>query len=601
MSENDRDLDEVAQFLSSFQDYFHADDEVLGRIISAREVQNAIEYQELLDDTTCARYLLSLRNGANARDLDLKERLQEREKQSRNTSRDVKLIHRMLKRFEVWMTKDLARSMFMPTSDSETGGAAPLLNFPSAESLGLQFPTEGVSCSRKRRRDNESQPTSNTLMLPPNRWTWQEYFRLSNMVSMLETPEAILKANQSFANASTVVTLKRSDSTYEKALTAADLVALWVRAQRNTGAWRLLTQLFTIEKVRQHREEVVVAYDGKSGKRLVTRRREDDNDNDEEYTATYAGNDSKTHIASLKDSILMDNLVEWAIVNQVFFTQKYIVEGIESGSIPDVSFDIPAEAHDLSPSQETLVAARQTEHSRPTEERVALYSQYASLVGSVLLILPGDRVLDIPAMLLEQPLIRKGDKPTPFIVASYMPSYFVKLKPGSFVKGADFVQNDRHDGIFYLLPVICLRQLTYLQACLKMRPHVPSPKAHASREWARMSVSDLPGVVCLTPRQLLRRLAQSKAIDRSIEIAVATKASIRDDPGREDMQCLENQMTDSVEREDRSRFWRAVSFDEQEWAMMSNISAFPGLRTKRANFLARTLPSLSPHLLPIQI
>jgi hypothetical protein len=595
MSENDRDLTEVAQFLTSFQGYFHADDEVLGRIISAKEVQNAIEYQEFLEDMTRTRYSLSLRNGAKAtgKDLDLTKRLEERVKQIRDTSGDVKLIHRMLKRFEVWMTKDLTRSMFMPFSHNETAGAAPLLNFPNAASLGLQVPTERVSCPRKRRRDNESQPSSTTLMLPPNRWTWHEYFRLSYMVSMLKTPDAIFKANQSFASAATVVLCRRDVSTQKRALTAADLVALWVRAQRNTCAWRHLTQLFTFEKVRRQPEEVAITHDNKSGKRLDARRREDDHDNSEEYAATYVGHDSKALTGSLKYSILMDNLVEWAVVNQVLFTQMYLTEGIESSSIPEISFDVPAEALEGHPSQEPLVQSptsefplteRQTEHSRPTEERVALYTQNASLVGTVLLILPGDRVLDIPATLLKQPLIRMGDKPTPFIVASYMPSYFVKLKPGTFVEDADFVQNDRHDGMFHLLPVICLRQLTYLQGFMKMRQPVPSPKAHVSREWAKMRIIDLPGVVSLTPRQLLRRLTRSKAIDRSIGIAVAKKASIGDDTGYAEMQCLENQMPDSVEWDDMSRFWSAVTLDERASARMSKIGSFPELRTKESEW-----------------
>ena len=594
MSVDVGDLEEVAQFLTSFQDYFQADDELLERVISPEEVQDAIVYQELLEEATCARYVLSLKNGDRVRSSRVEKQLQKTATQLRGTSRDVKLIHRMLKRFEVWMTKHLARTMFaIPPSQSEMAGKASMLNFPSVASLGLLIDIGRASPPRKRRRKSGSNWTS-SLMLPPNHWTWREYFRLGYMVSLLESPEAVLEANQSFVDDKSVMLRSQegAESSHEKPLSAANLVSLWVRAQRSTNAWRLLTQLFKIDKARQQTEEVTVAGNGKSGKRLLVLQREGDHVPADEYVAKYVGNDSQVLSAFQKESVLMDTLVVWAVTNQVMFTQKYMVEGLETGHIPDVRLDVPAEAYELNSSRgpfgqpaatQANPAERQTKDSGPTDERVARYTHYASLVGSVVLILPGDPVRDIPAWFLEQSLIRLDDKPTPFIVASYLPSFFVDLKPGGCVKDRDSCRNNRDDGMFQLLPVMCFQQLAHLQSLTEIRQDLPSQSGKETHNSANFSLIDLPGLVSLNPGQLLRRMDQSRAIEQAIGVAIAREASLRGDPTLDDTNCSKNHSSCLEARDEGYRFWNASAFGKRPDARLSTNGAFLGVHTEESD------------------
>ena len=358
MRDDEQNLLEVSQFLTTFQDYFRADDEQLGRNIAPRDVRHAIDYQDLLEEHIRLRYTVSLNSDSGdtaPAESNLKQQLQEKERELQDTSPDIKLIHRILKRFEVWMTKDLAQKVFMmPPSRNEAHGGAPMLNLPSAAYMGL-VTTEGAPFPRRRRWKTKSPtPAAKTLLLPPTRWTWQEYLRLSCMVSFLPTPEARRNANQSTITATNVVFQGRKEDLKAAEgvkLSPADLVALWVRAQRNTSAWRHLTQLFVIEKVTRRKEKICIAAAGTSGKKLVVAPQDDEDAVEEDYVANYVGNHSKLSSMIRKDSHPMDSLVEWAVTNQVLFTHKYMVEGIENGSIPKTALNIPSEAYELGPLQ----------------------------------------------------------------------------------------------------------------------------------------------------------------------------------------------------------------------------------------------------------
>lgn len=156
-------------------------------------------------------------------------------------------------------------------------------------------------------------------------------------------------------------------------------------------------------------------------------------------------------------------------------------------------------------------------------ERLRRYNYYASLVGATLLVLPGDPILDIPAHFIRSNWV-KTDRATPFIVASYLPSHFADLKAGSCIKTAEDNASDCFDGIFHLLPVMDNKQLKYLAGASTMRS---LPTNAVATAWTTLRILDLEGVVCLSPRQLLNRLSQTKAVSEAISHAVAMHASAR--------------------------------------------------------------------------
>jgi hypothetical protein len=158
-----------------------------------------------------------------------------------------------------------------------------------------------------------------------------------------------------------------------------------------------------------------------------------------------------------------------------------------------------------------------------TKQQIQVYRERASYVGSVIMVLPGDPMLNIPAHFLQQEWIRTNNKPTPFIVASYLPSFFVDLKPGRCVIEDYEAHSDGVDGMFFLLPVVYSKQLNYLQKpdLAKMRaPPSDTKDKNSLRAWAQMQILDLPGVVWLTPHQLRRRASETQAIMHSISKAV---------------------------------------------------------------------------------
>lgn len=132
------------------------------------------------------------------------------------------------------------------------------------------------------------------LMIPPNEHTWQEYLRIAHMVSLLPNESCRIAAHRS--------KLCRDERHFRETLnpkfpmTSADLVALWVRAQRNAQAMRHLVQLFKVVKLD----------DGKG------------------YKAVYEGHHPLLYRRVLKESDAINRLVQWALVNQVLCTQQSV-------------------------------------------------------------------------------------------------------------------------------------------------------------------------------------------------------------------------------------------------------------------------------------
>jgi len=333
---------QVAQFLTKFQDYFRGEDELLNLPIGRSTVRKALEYQEALEERHHIQSMkianISSGTGAqNSPSLDIK--LQKIQEEIDQFSPEIRHVSRLIKRLEVLVTQDVAQSIFM-----EDGGS-PLLNIPNAADANLQIKASSQPLRRRLTNEPYISP-SRTLLLPPNHWTWQEYVRLAFPVSLLPTEGARQKAN-----ISTVTNFsldKKENLRVTGCLSQSELVALWIRSQRSTSAWRHLTQLFVFKKKEVSNKSTVLR---QSLKR----------DDEGEYLAYYAGN-SAPNLGSMvrKDAKQIDALVEWAIINQVLFTQQYIEDGITSGSIPHVSKTVSDKDYFLPSTAKAKVAENLT-------------------------------------------------------------------------------------------------------------------------------------------------------------------------------------------------------------------------------------------------
>lgn len=108
-------------------------------------------------------------------------------------------------------------------------------------------------------------------------------------------------------------------------LTGSDVVALWIRAQRNTGAWRQLLGMFLF---------VVANADDAS---MVASSCDSDKEDRSAptYRAVYVGN--HMNASSREDeSKRVDALVTWAATNQVFFTWGSIRNELAMGLFPEL-------------------------------------------------------------------------------------------------------------------------------------------------------------------------------------------------------------------------------------------------------------------------
>ena len=142
------------------------------------------------------------------------------------------------------------------------------------------------------------------LAVPPNVYTWQEYYRLAHMVAQLPNEDARRACHRSpFCGDERVTTQVKFS------VQPADLVALWVRAQRNTQARRHLVQLF----------QVTSSAAGGGGA---------DGGDKQIFTATFVGNHRSTR-KRISESRLVDELTHWAVVNQVLCKHRAIVNHLK--------------------------------------------------------------------------------------------------------------------------------------------------------------------------------------------------------------------------------------------------------------------------------
>ncbi len=263
-------------------------------------------------------------------------------------------------------------------------------------------PIAASSPSRQKNDKNKGTQYRGTLGIPPNSLTWKEYLRISIMVSSLQSKKAIQQASKSTLTNSiytqptegfdpknpTILkafSSKRSTSQSEivSRHTPADLVALWVRAQRNTGAFLHLIDLFTIDFIQEDNgdggdnddndDEYLPRTRNGSDEEMEDLQHENQNKHKNEHEnehdvhhiddqnsnknnrrrnrkmeqpihltgkpiATYVGNHKKIKVRIEKEAMLLDKLMNWAVTNQILFTHEPMRDALLKQKKKEINF-----------------------------------------------------------------------------------------------------------------------------------------------------------------------------------------------------------------------------------------------------------------------
>ena len=280
-------------------------------------------------------------------------------------------------------------------SEEDKVAFSALLNLPGSchfrKLLGpVKLEDSLVGQSFMRFRVDESADNPRALPLPPNMLTYRSYLRLSLMVSCLSSVDDVSEACKSplcaFLPSLSIRnglkpsrgvenTHHKKDSDHGKdsgsggkrasppkldrdssqgqhsqsagwtwtrnteaallsessSLTGSDIVALWVRAQRNSGAWRQLIGMFRFDSAScttsgSESSDVMNVHGVGAEDRLLV----------PDYRAVYVGNHRNTAKRIDLESKQVDSLITWAASNQVLFTWYRIREDLRLGLFPEL-------------------------------------------------------------------------------------------------------------------------------------------------------------------------------------------------------------------------------------------------------------------------
>jgi hypothetical protein len=306
----------VANFLSKFHPHLlpYGDDVEARNIgnISPKDLEDVLKYRSILDDMEYAeddRFVVEEfgRNSpslqpVSSRLIPIKQEKIDRLKGETDAVADrIKKIHLLLERLEVWSTKYLSQDFLLSStkilseeSNAETDHCcfSPLLNLPASAYFASRMPV--VSTHRDQARtplpttdDDRSKlsafhrPNKEisccSLAIPPNRHTWRAYARISSMVSLLEHPKHLEQAVRSPFCDYDVFKQKKGQRlalyARQHIFAPSSLLALWVRAQRNTRALRHLWMLFEVQRVNNNQggTNLASSYESESAIRAGTR------------------------------------------------------------------------------------------------------------------------------------------------------------------------------------------------------------------------------------------------------------------------------------------------------------------------------------------
>ncbi|KAL3945283.1 MAG: hypothetical protein SGBAC_000631 [Bacillariaceae sp.] len=243
-------------------------------------------------------------------------------------SKRIKRIHLLLQRFEVWSSKVLAhKDLVAPcgafledTNKTTYSHFSPHLNVPCSDHFCRILP--GVSRNdwsipRLPSAIHHMPKASCTLPLTPNRHTWQEFAKISRMLSLLDETSR----TEIYKCSSCIFELKSKNSYKEiynqqYEFQPLDLMALWVRAQRNSQAMRHLHLLFEVQHGNQDNPSGLD--DGAEATKSPSK-----------IHAIYRGNPVETRRRICETSPWVDQLVEWAVTNQTLFSYHQVRSHIQ--------------------------------------------------------------------------------------------------------------------------------------------------------------------------------------------------------------------------------------------------------------------------------
>ncbi|CAB9513770.1 expressed unknown protein [Seminavis robusta] len=211
------------------------------------------------------------------------------------------------------------------------------------QSTELALPKTRFSSLYQRTHVKNAKHPMCSLVLPPNNHTWEEFARIAQTVSFL--PEKDRRAAEDSPCSGTLRTMERySQRKRHKATLAGlksapkkiniyaedfvfrphDLVALWVRAQRNSVAMRHLIQLFT-RPTQQELDQILMKTNKDDGR--------DEKDDNNSHRVVFRGNHKSTKNRVLVESKQVMSLVEWAVLNQVLFHCEFM-QGLIAKELP---------------------------------------------------------------------------------------------------------------------------------------------------------------------------------------------------------------------------------------------------------------------------
>ena len=313
----------IAQYLSTFQSYYQGRDGPLGHSISKQDIFDAFDFRELvLNHQNLQEQYNCLEHLNPKEDEQWKNTIRNIEIQLAGIPSGIKAVHRMLLRLEVWSTKALVKHVLLDSKDE----CLTLLNIPDASYFQRILPPPATD---PWKMSENPQETVAKLALAPNTWTCEEYLRL---LPMMMAPTNLL-------------------------------LQLWVRAQRNTSARLVLDSCFVLT-LEPPQERMRVTAGARSGKVILQNM---DINETPRYVARYVKNEIQYDYE--EHARLVNEMVEWAVTNQVLFTRSYIRTVIYQG---DMHFGRNLPSHEDSDMDESIDLEVSSVESASTNKRASV-------------------------------------------------------------------------------------------------------------------------------------------------------------------------------------------------------------------------------------
>lgn len=327
-------------------------------LITLQDLQDVLRYRELLKELHSTHNKLAIaRNVGRAEKHfrpvgryfaeQINKEMEEVKERLKTFTERTQKIEILWTRLDVWWTKGLAQRLLLSPSSEFSDDpskvvdccSSPLLNLPGslhfrkvipeATDLGGSGPSSfAQEGSKPLSAFHENELPCCSLALPPNKHTWGAYARISQMAMQLEVKlpagndrrrkqklprEVALKSPFCIHDAVT-----NQHKQYQLMLakdfdfTPPHLIALWIRAQRNTQAMRHLWMLFKVFP----KAPSLANVRGQPSQSIE-----------------FAGNPSRARSRIVEMSRLVDQFVEWAVTNQVLFSHKNVQKHLITSSM----------------------------------------------------------------------------------------------------------------------------------------------------------------------------------------------------------------------------------------------------------------------------